>query len=58
MRARWVLKGHWLDVLGREQTENSHLSVECIFSEVLNLLLEAGKKFFYLLVNSFRAERI
>lgn len=34
------------------------LSIECIFCEVLNLLLKAREKFFYLLVNSFGAETI
>lgn len=38
--------------------KDSHLSIECIFCEVLNLLLKAAKKFFYLLVNSFGAETI
>lgn len=43
---------------GLQRLGYSHLSIECIFSEVLDLLLKAGKKFFYLLVNSFRAETI
>lgn len=43
---------------GLQRLGNSHLSIECILCEVLNLLLKAGKKFFYLLVNSFRAETV
>lgn len=34
----------------------SHLGVECILSEVLDLLLKARKKLFYLFINNFRAE--
>lgn len=35
---------------------HSHLGVECLFSEILDLLLEARKKLFYLLINNFRTE--
>lgn len=41
----------------KDQTSSvSHLGVECVLSEVLDLFLKARKKLFYLLINNFRAE--
>lgn len=41
----------------KDQTSRvSHLGVECVLSEVLNLLLKVRKKLFYLLINNFRTK--
>ena len=46
----------WVSQQTKRPSQHNHLGVECILSEVLDLLLKAWKKLFYLLINNFRAK--
>lgn len=52
----WNYKTQELAKGTKDQASITDLGVECFLSEVLDLLLKARKKLFYLLINNFRTK--